>query len=165
MVEVLNDKGVFAVSNYDILPPLRAYTEAEKQQAYARYHFDAYITISPAGDSSESYYTPGMTTTSADVSHRHDGFTGTTTTSASASTSTIPGQYKKTSYYDTRIELYAMGANSIICRCDANTSQDSSPGAERFSGTGSRMSSICSNVANELEKNKLLRKNPDSTKK
>ncbi|MEP7234381.1 MAG: hypothetical protein ABI778_03705 [Ignavibacteriota bacterium] len=154
MVKNLQDSGVFAIANSDLLPPLRKYSDSEIAVVYRKYDLDACIVMYSTGDSSEGIYLPGWTNISNGVNY--GGFGGTTmTTSVTAS----GGSFQKTKYVETRAELRDIRTGYLVSRCETSSQQTSYPGSLILEENNEYlMTSICQKMVAEFRKNRLVRK-------
>ena len=153
MVKYLQDSGIFAVANSEILPPLRKYSDSEIALVYKKYDLDACIIMFLTGDSSEGFYTSGMTNINHGI-----GYGGFGTSTVTTSVTSTHGSYEKKSYVDTRAELRDIRTGSLVARCETNSEQTSYPESYLGGSAESLMSSICEKMVAEFKKNKLLRK-------
>jgi hypothetical protein len=145
LVKRLNFKGVYAIANSSLLPPIREYTEDEKKNAFITENLDCYLIISQIGENKSTVYIPPTSTTETEVKTSRHKVSETTTT-----VTTPGGEREIVSTIDTKAELYDIQNGNLVWRGEATTSCQ--PGV-----IGDIFDSFCSNIVEELQKNYLLK--------
>lgn len=131
----LNWKGIFAVENYRLLPPIREYTNEEKNNIYNKYNFDSYILISPQGIQTTTVYVP-------DVEKKNYKVTKDSNSVRRETTKTIyqGGEFVIPTQYNTQIKFVDMTNGNVVWQSDTETKINK----------GTRISEISSSIGRNV---------------
>lgn len=142
MVEQLDDIGVKAFRNREVLPPLRTYTDEEKLAQYKKYGIDAVLIIAPQGANTSTVTVPTYSQSRAAYGGR----------SAVAETITVGGDKREVvNDVSTQARLINIANGSAVWQGDATTDI-----LNKYANIGSIVSSFCSNVAKKLSEYNLV---------
>lgn len=102
----LNTNGVFAISQFNVLPPIREYTAAEKRFIIDKYRLDGLLLMSPNGMDQITIKTPIVSSSETNIySQRNSLDANTNSITYGGDTRTIPRGVKfSTKLYDIRSE-------------------------------------------------------------
>ena len=153
VVERLKKQRVYAIANSSLLPPIREYSDDEKRKAFIAENLDCYIIVSPSGVNNATLYVPSISSTSANVSASRNRASGSSTTVTS-----MGGPRDVVSSVDTQAELYDFQNGNIVWKGEANTEVHYNAYGQTFARIDDVLSSFCSNIVDELEKNSLLKR-------
>ena len=149
IVSDLKDKGVYAMQSYQLLPPLRTYTDSERVSIFHQNQFDSYVIVSLTGTNTRDYHVPTYTTGSVAVSGNGSNAYG------SGSSETTGGyDVQQVSSYDLKAELFDFNGGKLVCRCEATTKLTA--GGQTWATEGNIVSSASSNLVDEMAKNDLF---------
>lgn len=146
LVYELNWKGIFAVENFRLLPPIREYTNEEKNNIYNKYNFDSYILISPQGIETTTVYVP-------DVEKKQYTVTKDSNSVRRESTRTVyqGGEFVVPTQYNTQIKFVDMSNGNVVWQSDTETKINKGTKISEIS------SSIGRNVANQLQEDGVIK--------
>jgi hypothetical protein len=150
-VDDLISDHIAARASYQLLPPLRPYTDSEKVAVYRQNGFDCYIIISPQEADTREYHVPTYTTGNVAVYGNNSSAYG------SGSSETTGGYTEQQiSGYNFKVELFDFATGKLVCRCEATTSLQYNAYGKTWASMGNVESSACSNLVDELMKNDLF---------
>jgi hypothetical protein len=142
---------ISARSSYQLLPPLRVYSDSEKVAIYKQNGFDCYIIISPQEADTRVYHIPTYTTGNVAVYGNGSNAYG------SGSSETTGGYTEKQiSGYNFKLELFDFATGRLVCRCEATTSLQYNAYGRTWATMGNVENSACSNLVDELRRNDLF---------
>jgi hypothetical protein len=145
LAKELSEKGIYAVANYTVLPPLREYTNEEKDEVMSEHKFDSYLLLIPQGYDIRTEYYPPSTETETRVS-KHDStlFKKTTTTS-------YPGGYEETpTAFFAQVKMYDFKNGNIIWQGDTETKLSTYMTDHNISKW------VCKKIAEQLEADAMI---------
>lgn len=148
MADDLISAKVPARASYQIMPPLREYSDSEKVAIYKQHRFDCYIVISPQEADTRTYHVPTYTTATASVygSGNSASGNGNSVTTGGYSEQQISG-------YNFKLELFDFQNGHLVCRCEATTNVKYNAYGQTWASMGDVESSACSNLVDELLRN------------
>jgi hypothetical protein len=148
----LKDKGLYAIENHLLLPPLREYTDEEKRRAFVGERLDCYLIISPKGVNTGTIYVPTISSTQVDVNAQKNRARGSSTTVTSQG-----GGRDVVSSVDTQGELFDFQNGRIAWRGDAN-SQIPYYGARPMGEPDDVFKSACHEIVDQMIQDGVLAK-------
>jgi hypothetical protein len=151
MSDDLRSDKVFARSSYQLLPPLRHYSDSEKVAVYRKNGFDCYMIVSTTGTNTQDYHVPTYTTGNVAV-------TGSGNTAYGYGNSESSGGYteKETSSVDFQLELFDFANGHLICRCQAESNIPRDAYGNAWASMNTVVSAACSHLVDELMRNNLF---------
>jgi hypothetical protein len=153
MVKDLADDGIAAIANYQLLPPLRRYTDDERLTAYRDNSIDCYLLIHSTGTTEGTYHVPTYTTANASVTANGNSAWG-------SGNSVTSGGYSQSVLTDVgfQADLFDLNNGSPVCRCESNTHVNYNPNGTTYAGLSDIYGSASSNLADEIKANHLFYK-------
>jgi hypothetical protein len=152
-VNYLTSDQIFARASYQLLPPLRPYSDSEKVTVYRQNGFDCYMIISPQEADTREYHVPTYTTGNVAIYGNWSNAYG----SGSSQTS---GGYteQQISGFNFKAELFDFATGKLVCRCEATTSPQYNNWGKTWASMGDVESSACYNLVDEMMRNDLFEK-------
>jgi len=151
MVKEFKNRGVYAIANSSLLPPIRQYSNEEKLNVLIKEELDGYIIISPSGVNNATIYVPTISKTDAKAKVYDNRVYG------SSQTQTYEGGARNVvSSIDTKAELYDLDNGQIVWKGETNTSIKYNAYGQSFASVDKVLSSFCVKIVDDLLKNSLL---------
>jgi hypothetical protein len=152
MVQLLNNEGVYAIASSTILPPIREYTEDERNDAILAANIDSYIIISEIRINKDTVFVPPVSTTQTNtVTSRRNAYETTTSY-------TSPGYDKELIWsIETKAELYDFQNRRIVWKGETNTANTFDGYSLNSAKAEDIFESFCKKIVEELRNNSLLK--------
>ncbi len=147
----LRAQHVFARSSYQLLPPLRTYSDSEKVAIFKQNGFDCYMIVSSTGTNTQEYHVPTYTSGNVAVVANSNSAYG-------SGNSVTTGGYSvnQVSSMDFQCELFDFSNGKLVCRAQATTDIKYNAYGQTWASMGDVVSSACSNLADEFIKDGLF---------
>jgi hypothetical protein len=151
--ELRESWGVMADASYQILPPLRVYSDSEKIAIFQAHGFDCYAIISGKGEGITEVHVPSYTTSSAAVTANGNSATG-------YGSSTTSGGYTNNvlSSADFDLSLFDFENGHKVCYAQSNSSTSANQGSMGIQWVSEKglLESSSEHLADEMVKNDLF---------
>jgi hypothetical protein len=159
LVSDLGERGIYAVANSDLLPPLREYTDDEKRNVFISEKLDCYLVLSQAGVNNVIFHVPSTMRTTASVDQSHIGKHKTIDARATA-TSTSGYSTEVVESIDFKGDLFDITNGKLAWTCEANAALNRTSDGTSYAGTDDIVSSVSSNIVDELDRSLILTMKP-----
>jgi hypothetical protein len=149
-VERLKEKGIYAIENYKLFPPIRQYSNEDKRQVIIKEKLDCYLVIAGKSYDSGTVYIPSISTTnvSANASANQGRGTATTVTSDSHEQEVVTS-------VQTEVQLYDLQNARLAWKGDVD-SQIPYYGSEPMAEPDQVFKSTCGGIVDQLVKDGLV---------
>ncbi|MDP4218851.1 MAG: hypothetical protein Q8896_00280 [Bacteroidota bacterium] len=153
VVNELRHSGILADPSYQVLPPLRQYTDSEKVSIFRAHHFDCYAIIEGAGSQVWEVHVPTYTSASANATVYGNSANayGSSTTTGGYTTNTLSGLNLDISLFD-----FNNGHKIFYAQAESSSSSNRNAYGIQWVGAESFLTSASENLADEMMKNDLF---------
>jgi hypothetical protein len=151
IVNEFRKRGVYAVENSSLLPPIREYTSDEKRRVFIRERLDSYVIVYPAGMSNSMIDVPTVSTTKVDVSSSRNSARGSARTITSGG-----GQKEILNSVDTHAQFFDLSNGNIVWKGETITEISYNAYGQTFADVDDVLSSACSEIVDQILKDRIM---------
>jgi len=144
-------RGIYAIENSSLLPPLREYSRDEKRAVFVKEGLDSYVIVYPAGMSNAMIDVPTVSTTRVGVTTSRDAVRGKATTITSGG-----GQREIINSVDTHAQLFDLSNGNIVWKGEATTEISYNAYGQTFADVDAVLSSACSEIVDQIIKDHIM---------
>ncbi len=145
LVNKLMEKGIYAVANHKVLPPIRDYTDEEKINVFKQHNLDSYIFIAPESLDMATINIPTVSETKGSATA-----IGNTAYGRSKTKTYEGGNTEIATAFNSHIKLYDLTNGNAVWQGDAVTKLNI------YAGVYNIINSIAPKVVEKLEQDGII---------